>query len=212
MLDFESIDRMRDEFIEGETPENQNDRDLLTALRRMLEAKPEIEEQRAQEPQHSELGKIASRFGKHLGTLKGNMNWTELQNQVVCQRCGDPPQEPMVTSCLHVYCKECLESLAYAASANDQDQTKCLECNTPFTGAESCEGLKELEFDELWLLNDTAGKRERSGKVDMQWVAYGDTLVLSSKLIAVRNQVEKWLEEEPDKKIVIFSQFHMMSA
>lgn len=118
----------------------------------------------------------------------------------------------MVTSCMHVYYRECLESLANVATAMAQDETACLECGTVFTGTESCDGLKELEFDDYWLLNDSADKKKKDGKVNMEWVAYDKKLVLSAKPTAVRDQVEQWLEQEPEKKIIIFSQFHMMLA
>lgn len=44
----------------------------------------------------------------------------------------------------------------------------------------------------------------------MEWVVYKNKLVMSAKTTAVQEQVEQWLGEEPDKKIIIFSQFHMI--
>lgn len=208
-LDLESIDNMEQALISGATPENKNDRTLLTALRRMIEAKPEVVE----EPEESEQiqpGKLAAKFGSYLKTLKANSNWTELATRTKCHSCGEPPESAMVTSCLHVYCKECLESMANTASAEDQDETACLECGAVFTGAESCADLKELAWDEYWLFNERAGHKKRPKKVNMQWVAYENKLVMSAKTTAARTQVEKWLDEEPDKKIIIFSQFHMI--
>ena len=204
------IDNIEDTFIADATPENKNDRDLIAALRRMIKAKPEVVEEEAEELGEIQSGKLAAKFGSCLKTLKANSNWVELRNRTQCHACGEPPESAMVTSCLHVYCQECLQGMANTASANDQDETACLECGVVFTGAESCADLKELGWDDTWLLNETAGRKNRPKKVNMEWVAYDNKLVMSAKIIAVRTQVEKWLQEEPDKKIIIFSQFHMI--
>ena len=211
LLDLESIDNMEQAFISGATQENRNDRNLLAALRRMIEAKPEVIEQ-SQEPEEPETqsGKLAAKFGSLLKALKANSNWVELRARTQCHSCGEPPESAWVTSCLHVYCGECLQGMAHRASMTDQDETACLACGDVFTGAESCAGLKELEWDDGWLLNEMAGKKTGPKKVNMEWVAYENKLVMSAKTTAVRTQVEQWLEEEPDKKIIIFSQFHMI--
>lgn len=211
-MDLDDIDNLEEELVEGVTPENRNDRQLISALRRMIEALPEREEEPEDEPEQIPPGKLAAKLAAHLRALKGNSKLTELAHQTVCQKCGDPPSDAMVTSCLHVYCKECLESIAHAASVRDQDHTACLVCGTIFASAESCDGVKELDFDPMCLLSDSAGKKKRNTKVNMEWVAYDKKLVLSAKTIAVRNKVEEWLEEEPQKKIIIFSQFHMVSV
>ena len=212
LLDLESIDNMEQAFICGATPENKNDRNLLAALRRMIKAKPEVIEapENPEDPDQVQPGELAAKFGRCLETLKANSNWAELRTRTQCHSCGEPPESAIVTSCLHVYCAECLQGMANTASEKDQDNTACLECGVIFNGAESCAGLKELEWDNNWLLNETAGRKHRPKKVNMEWVAYENKVVMSAKTTAVRTQVEAWLQEEPDKKIIIFSQFHMI--
>lgn len=209
LLDLESIDNMERELICGATLENKNDRKLLAALRRMIKAKPEVlEEQR--EPEQVQHGELATRFGSYLKTLKANSNWPELKMRTQCQSCGDPPESAFVTSCLHLYCEECLQGLAHKASAQDQDETACLVCGEVFTGAEPCADLEELEWDNRRLLNESASRRKRQKEVNMEWVYHEDKLVMSAKTTAVQEQIEEWLKEDPDKKIIIFSQFHMI--
>ena len=117
----------------------------------------------------------------------------------------------MVTSCYHVYCKECLGFLAYEAAKKDLDVTPCRECQTPFTTSQSCAGLKELLIDDFSdLYADIKVKKPKNGKVNMHWVAYDDQLVLSAKTLGVEAQIERWLVDEPDKKIIVFSQFLML--
>ena len=209
LLDLESIDNMEHEFICGATLENKNDRNLLAALRRMIKAKPEVIEE-SEEPEQVQPGELAARFEGLLKTLKANTDWAGLWTRTKCQSCGDPPENPIVTSCLHVYCEECLQALAIKASAKDQDKTACVACGVTFGEAESCAGLKALEWNDQLLLNESGGRKKRPKKVNMEWVFYDNKLVMSAKTTAVRVQVEEWLTEEPDKKIIIFSQFHMI--
>ena len=210
LLDLESLDNMRDVFIHGSTPENKNDRDLLMALKRMIEASPEVAEDPEDiEDEQVQPGGLAAKLGSHLKTLKAHANWSELRARTHCQTCGDPPESAMVTSCMHVYCQECLEGLASNASAKDQHKTAC-QCGVVFAGAEPCDGLKELEWDDKFLIGGVNGRKKGPKKINMGWVSYDNKLVMSTKITAVRTQVEIWLEEEPDKKIIIFSQFHMI--
>ena len=211
IITLESIDNMEKAFISGATPGNMNmnDRILLEALRRMIKAKPEVVEQ-PEELEEVQTGELAAKLGRYLKSLKSKSNWAELRTRTQCHYCGDPPERAMVTSCLHVYCRECLQGMANSASAKDQDATTCLKCGVVYTGAESCAGLKEMEWDNNRLLNETASRRSRPKKVNMEWVSYENKLVSSAKITAVQVQVEQWLEEEPDKKIIIFSQFHMI--
>lgn len=211
LLDLESLDNMKEALIQGASPENKNDRDLLTALKRMIEARPEVVED-AEEPEDEPLqpGGLAAKLGSLLKTLKANSNWSKLSACTHCQICGEPPESAMVMSCLHVYCQECLEGLANKASAQDRDATACEKCGVVFTGAEPCGHLKDLEWDDKLLIGGVTGRKKGPKKIDMRWVYYENKLVMSTKITAVRTQVEKWLEEEPDKKIIIFSQFHMI--
>ena len=199
---------MEKAFICGATGGDENDRILLEALRRMIKAKPEVVEQ-PEELEEVQTGELAAELGRYLKSLKSKSNWAELRARTQCYYCGEPPESAMVTSCLHVYCKDCLQGMANSASAKDQDATTCLKCGVIFTGAESCAGLREMEWDNNWLINETASRKSRPKKVNMEWVAFDGKLVMSAKTTAVQVQVEQWLEEEPDKKIIIFCQFHM---
>ena len=212
LLDLESIDNMEQDLICGETLENRNDRYLLAALRRMIKAQSQVIEEDPQESEQEQIpqGELAAKFSKYLKTLKADSKWVEFRARTTCHSCGDRPESPMVTTCLHVYCGECLQGIADEAAAKDQSETACLECGVTFGGAEPCDDLKELEWDEAWFLKIMAGRKKRPKKINMEWVFCEDRLVMSAKIKAVQTQIEEWLEKEPDKKIIIFSQFHMI--
>lgn len=209
---FESlrhVDNLERMTITNVTPENKPERELIAALRRMIASKVKNAPETPIIFGNNVpcLTNLAAQFGRYLQDLKTNKKWAQLRLRIVCQRCGEPPVDPLVTDCFHVYCEECLLSMAQDAAAKGHDHTACMQCETIYTKSESCRGLKELEFADFAILNET---KTKNGKVNMEWVSYDDNLVLSTKTTAVQTQVDKWLRDEPGKKIIIFSQFHMM--
>lgn len=217
MFEMDSVDRLEKATITEATEENQPARDIVAALRRMVAAKAQPKEltpdRRSEETDINDRGDLVDKFGQQLRKLKKSAKLKDLKNEQLCQKCHNIPEDPWVTSCLHVYCKECLEFLAYEASTLDSDNTPCTKCGTIFTASQSCSSLKELAMEDFAdLTADLRGCKRKDNKVNMHWVDYDDTLVLSSKTIGVQKQIEKWLEEEPDKKIIVFSQFLMMSV
>ncbi len=215
MFELDTVDRLEAAASLNETEENKPAKTIIVALRRMVAAKGEIIEstpdQQSVDLEAGATNELAIRFGQRLQGLKNTLKLEELRNEQLCHKCKNIPEDPWVTSCLHVYCKECLEFLAYAASKKDQESTSCLECGTLFETSKSCAGLKELVVDDfLDLSPDLRGRKVKTGKVNMHWVAYDDELVLSAKTIGVENQITRWLEEDPEKKIIVFSQFLMM--
>lgn len=206
------VDNLERETIFNVTPENKPARELIAALRRMIAAKVKAAKDAPKKPgmfdiNAPHLTDLTAEFSKYLQDLKTNNRWSQLRLRTLCQRCGEPPVDALVTDCYHVYCEECLQSMALDAAAKGHDHTACMQCETIYTKVDSCSGLKELEYDEFAILNEP---KRKNGKVNMEWISYDDKLVLSTKIIAVRTQLDSWLRDEPKKKIIIFSQFHMM--
>ena len=54
----------------------------------------------------------------------------ELEQEVTCPVCQDHFQEPKILSCLHYYCKRCIQALAKRAGGPNQP-FPCPECRTP---------------------------------------------------------------------------------
>lgn len=156
-------------------------------------------------------GSLLYRFGKCLKDLKKHSKWAELRERSMCHGCGQPPEEPWVTSCMHVYCKECLNNLAYDASHLDLDHTACGSCGAIFTESVPCEGLKELGLRDLSasIFQDGRGKApaEKAFKLTMDYVDSKDGLLLSTKAAAVKEQFAKWIAEDPDCKIIVFTEW-----
>lgn len=152
------------------------------------------------------------KFRKFLRELSSGSKWSELKNRSLCHKCRDVPDDPWVTDCLHVYCHECLNALAYEAAQNDETKATCLECGYVFNESRPCTGVAELDMNDDCHSHapKSALRPRRDPDGDIKWTTLGGKLLPSSKTAAVQAQIQKWLEAEPDKKIIIFSQFHTL--
>ena len=161
-----------------------------------------------------EFGTLIFKFRRFLRDLAQSRKWEDLKNRSLCHKCRDPPDEPWVTSCLHVYCKECLNALAYEAAKEDREEAFCLECGIIYNESRPCNGLKELQMDAEG--NGMASPEASQTRVrkdpehDLKWINFNGAILPSTKTAAVQAQIELWLQEEPDKKIIVFSQFRML--
>ena len=227
-LSIEDVEAARKELLpiitDTTSPENQ----MLRGLKKMVAEKEQDIDVSDTVPLYSnpdeavtvpKAGKkssnLVSRFSKVLREMKRNSKWSELRERTLCHMCGEPPEEPIVTSCFHVYCKDCLGSLAYEASQSDLDETPCRKCGTKFSESQPCEGLKELEIRDLSASvfqgdKDKAPVKKKF-KLTMNYVdskEYG--VVLSTKMLAVKAQLEEWIREDPDRKIIVFTEWLMI--
>lgn len=217
----------------GQDPEASDlEKHMIENLKRMIQEKgqtpdfPEPEhrlftnvEEQDPAPAVPKVNKKAStlvaRFGARLRDLKKASRWSELRDLTVCQKCGENPEEPWVTSCYHLYCKECLENIAMEASINDLDQTECDKCGHVFTESQPCDNMKELEVRDLsvTIFQDESKKEpteKKKFKLTMNYVDFNDKVLLSTKLVAVKNQVAAWIREDPKRKIIIFTEWLMV--
>lgn len=220
------VARLSEETGTGSMDEGTIERKMITAMRKMIEAKGEVSEEirdadiryrpesAEENPKALKVGKAGSltvRFGKYLRGLKKK---SKLKNLTLCHKCGEPPADPLVTNSLHVYCTECLSHMAYEASENDMDGTPCLKCSTAYNECESCEGLKELDVPDLSasIFQDGKEQAPKKGKfkLNMNWVDSNDDILLSTKPVAVVAQLERWIAEDPESKIIVFTEWHMV--
>ena len=199
--------------------------EMYSAMKRMIEDKGQIledDQETSDEPLTSGTGSseiqsgsaLVLRFRKHLRTLKDSKQWTLLKERSLCHMCDMPPDEPYVTSCCHLYCKECLSHMAYEASKRGETSTKCLVCNEEFSESQPCNGIEEMEMDDISSLGSSLAKnrprRKKYQKDAVRWLDFEGDVMQSSKTTAVQIQLENWLNEEPGGKIIVFSQFYLL--
>jgi SNF2 family DNA or RNA helicase len=153
-------------------------------------------------------------FFQYLAKLREGYNWDELQERTVCVTCNDKPENPWVTSCFHIYCQECFNTLQESAAARDQDKARCSECGIIFNDAKPCDSfnLDTLEHNssvasdsnnEQLKKNRPKDKGEHKDWIDLA----GSNILPSSKTIAIKAQILNWIEENPGVKIIIYTQF-----
>ncbi|KAI9705595.1 MAG: hypothetical protein M1836_006351 [Candelina mexicana] len=162
---------------------------------------------------------LSFKFRQILETLKDASKWKDLENRSLCHRCREVPEEPQVTTCLHVYCRECLLAMMHEAAEDDQDGARCLECGIIFDGAQAqpCKGLEDLGWEDGSPSQEgqSPGKKKKNKKKKQdadnpQWVNIDGPLFPSAKTMGIKAQVLNWFSENPNEKIIIFTQFQTM--
>ena len=154
---------------------------------------------------------LAEQFAICLRKLRIKKKWEELTDLKLCQECHGVPENAVVTDCMHVYCKDCLASLADTAAHSGQLHTQCRKCGLAFGRSSSCEGLPELGSDIA-----AAKKRrwEPKAKPNMaeglEFVEVKGRILSSAKVQATRAQILEWKNDAPNDKIIVFTQFRML--
>ena len=114
----------------------------------------------SQKPEGPSNENLLVRFGRYLRELKENRDWANLRELTLCKKCGIGSYDPVITSCDHVFCKECLIPLIQEAAEQDKDEVACPECKDIITDIQTCESLKELWPDTFQM----TGPRRRVGR------------------------------------------------
>lgn len=195
-------------------------KDMLRMMRKMLDERDNPSEPSLDNPpdtntqsEESSLSlPLIFKFRKFLRELSSGSKWSDLKNRSLCHKCRDIPDDPWVTDCLHVYCHECLNALAYEAAQNEETEAACLECGYIFKESRPCTGVAELDMndDPHSRAPRSAPRPRRDPDGDTKWINLDGKLLPSAKTAAVQAQIQKWLEAEPDKKVIIFSQFRTL--
>ena len=220
LFELEDIENIWQETSTEVTADPGSTRDMMKSMRRMIEVKDNPEDSMAEDEDEeheddTEQGaKLIFKFRKYIRHLRASSKWEEMKNRSTCHKCCETPDDPWITSCMHIYCGECLRVMAFEAAANDEDQAACEVCGEIFNESQPCGGLQELDFEESPAQQNEEGKPKtrprRRVKDNMKWVDFDGQILPSTKTAAVQAQIEKWFREEPTKKVIVFSQFHLV--
>ena len=132
--------------------------------------------------------------------------------RTLCGKCSDLPQDPWFTDCCHIYCHDCLDSLAIEAAADGEDAAKCLVCGTQYRESKPCEGIKEFsELADSREPSPVRRGRSRSSKEESEvgWMSIKGKILPSAKLAGFAFQVRKWMAQQKNCKILVFTQWTM---
>ncbi|OBT72359.1 hypothetical protein VF21_07500 [Pseudogymnoascus sp. 05NY08] len=152
----------------------------------------------------------------------------KIYSRIVCILCSDLPQDPVKTECGHIFCKVCLEGNMHAQAATlEFDYTTCPKCekicehyepwiNPDFKGSDDGAGSEHSTSSQPTGQNSRKKDANFMPHIkDSEWLKLclekKKKLLPSSKTIALKAQVLRWVHEAPDDKILIFTQFKMMT-
>ena len=228
IMDLDDV-QSRQEWLDkdGASSDDRLEQAMIDGLRRMISEKgePRSSSEESGPPANTDDAELdrskshksnvlITKFARLLRGFKGNSNWTELKARTLCQYCGAVPDEPWVTSCFHLFCKECLQNLHHEAADKGLDNAECSNCRHRYKDSAPCGHLKELEVRDLsatvFQENDKDKPIKKRSKPTMRYVDFDGKLVPSTKILAVKKQLAKWIEEDPSAKIIVFSEWLMV--
>ncbi|KAK6392827.1 hypothetical protein LTR65_002908 [Meristemomyces frigidus] len=158
---------------------------------------------------------LSYRFRKYLDSLVSSEHWEAITQRCLCTGCRQPPKDPHVTSCFHIYCYACLTDLQHFAARRGHDHARCAECGACYTSVQKCEGLDTFNRsgstqgapEGPQAQSKSAGKSKKASDTMEDWIGLKGEVLPSAKTTAVKACVLEWLQEEPEAKIIIYSQF-----
>ncbi|RPA77923.1 hypothetical protein BJ508DRAFT_161976 [Ascobolus immersus RN42] len=131
-----------------------------------------------------------------------------------CLYCDNEVDDPVITKCLHVYCRDCvLEAIRieatyggrqYACRAcGDAIEKEDLEDTTPFEVENFDDDFGQAAID---FLPDLENKRQASADNDAAFLEdVNERFFMSKKLRVMRDQLIEWRLNKPGQKVVLFT-------
>lgn len=176
------------------------------------------------QPRQKRNAKLTDEFCCFLAPLKANNNVIELVRRCLCPVCNQPPVEAYITSCMHIYCAECLPS------SEHENKIECMECEVEITKTEYCHSIETLGLDEhaSSIFSGQGGPKESRSKkrkskgskkggngmnpedeelVTPDWIPIAGHEMHGAKLAATRSCIKDWFSRSDDTKVLIFTQF-----
>lgn len=220
--DFEKLH----EVLDMPRPYHESDPAVIRHLRFMLQNKDHLDSlesvgDSASEPSASQTPPAFASTGGAYGVNNsfrdylGAMKQEQAQDRKArdgCPCCQKPPTQPMLTSCNHVYCFGCVTKLSYEAQQAGRTSSCCLICGQDIRALRdygeipnqpsSQDSPTDKDYKKF-----RSSRREALRLAIKKWVDVDGNVVHSTKTQAIKAQVLQWLEEDPDGKIIIYSQF-----
>lgn len=133
-----------------------------------------------------------------------------------CSICLDAPEGAVITTCKHVFCRDCIGShiTSRARAGNSADCPLCkrevtIDSLTNYRAESVEEPTPEKTNDKK--LKRKQKLKEPTTEDPVPWLSAAGPFMHSAKTRALRDQLLEWRENHPDDKVVLFSQFtHML--
>lgn len=153
-------------------------------------------------------------FGQYPGSLRNSDAYAAICERTLCSGCRHPPLDPYVTSCFHVFCYNCITDLQTSSARRGLERHRCTECGVYYDDAKPCQEILEPYISANEIIanasQDGFGTRSKPSKEKSElenWIQMRGPILPSAKTIALKARVLSWIGEDPDVKIIVFSQF-----
>jgi hypothetical protein len=146
------------------------------------------------------FGKSAD-FGRYISEVRSSTKWQEILGNAQCAACHQPPQDPMITSCFHIYCYLCVNRHQHDAARAGHAQAMCLICHTPYASVRKCLEALPRTGEETDNGEGTASNPRKPTTIPT-WINMPGEMISSTKTRGVKMQLIKWLEN-PDIKVIV---------
>lgn len=160
-------------------------------------------------------------FKPFLASLQTGESWEKAKKKAQCALCAKQPRRPWRMTCGHLLCAEpCLTEVDLRAAEDELSSfIQCPTCKQVSIELKLCDhdGEESPDFvarsTRSQVKKKKATTRERLDREDIteDWLnSMGEDVLPSAKTIAVKAQVMNWLKENPNVKIIIYTQFLAM--
>ncbi|EUC50623.1 hypothetical protein COCMIDRAFT_67310, partial [Bipolaris oryzae ATCC 44560] len=162
-------------------------------------------------------------FGPFLSSLQKGESWERAKEKTKCSTCGNKPRQPMIQSCGHFICAEpCYSEACVESAEQGQENRACNSCGKipSYVHAFEVEADPEDGPASGTRSNNNKKKKKKKGKgrkrpyhevIPNDWLAsLNDQVLPSAKTIAVKSQIMNWIKENPNVKIIVYTQFLAM--
>ncbi|KAI7089867.1 hypothetical protein KC356_g2039 [Hortaea werneckii] len=157
---------------------------------------------------------VKYKFRKYLDHLQSSDHWNAITQRCLCTGCRQSPENPFVTSCFHIYCHSCLTDLQHMAARRGHDQARCSECGEAYSSAEPCQEFEEFQDSgsSAESVQGSSSQESKKGKKSKKksegdWINLPGEILPSAKTQATKAQLLNWIEEDPNCKCIVFTQF-----
>ncbi|RMY14448.1 hypothetical protein D0868_01442 [Hortaea werneckii] len=154
------------------------------------------------------------KFRKYLDNLKSSDHWHAISQRCLCTGCRQQPENPFVTSCFHIYCHSCLTDLQHMAARRGHDQARCSECGEAYSSAEPCQEIEKFQDSgsSAESVEGSSSQESKKGKKSKKksegdWISLPGEILPSAKTQATKAQLLNWIEDDPNCKCIVFTQF-----
>lgn len=157
-------------------------------------------------------------FKPYVKSLANGDSWEKKKEEAKCGECSRQHLvKPWLTSCGHFICDPCYEVVMGNAAEEGDVHATCKTCGATFAACSPLDEIDDFSGPSRGTRNRTAQKkRSRQDPMDREditndWLSLGgDDVLPSAKTLAVKAQILNWIDENPNTKIIVYTQFLAM--